>query len=282
MERIAQILSRRKKNNPVLIGEPGVGKSAIAEGLALRIKQRNVPRILFNKRIVTLDLASMIAGTKYRGQFEERMKAVLNELESNPDVILFIDELHTIVGAGNASGSLDASNMFKPALARGELQCIGATTLDEYRKHIESDGALERRFQKVLVEPTTPQETIEILHNIKSKYEDHHLVYYTDEAIKACVTLTQRYITDRCLPDKAIDALDEAEQESTYITLKFLKILFKWKSVLMNLMMKNESQFKNNPTKKLLNIEIYTKIWKNKSILQKQIGKKKSSLTVKK
>ena len=210
LERIAQILSRRKKNNPVLIGEPGVGKSAIAEGLALRIKQRNVPRILFNKRIVTLDLASMIAGTKYRGQFEERMKAVLNELESNPDVILFIDELHTIVGAGNASGSLDASNMFKPALARGELQCIGATTLDEYRKHIESDGALERRFQKVLVEPTTPQETIEILHNIKSKYEDHHLVYYTDEAIKACVTLTQRYITDRCLPDKAIDALDEA------------------------------------------------------------------------
>jgi ATP-dependent Clp protease ATP-binding subunit ClpC len=210
LERIAQILSRRKKNNPVLIGEPGVGKSAIAEGLALRIKQRNVPRILFNKRIVTLDLASMIAGTKYRGQFEERMKAVLNELEANPDVILFIDELHTIVGAGNASGSLDASNMFKPALARGELQCIGATTLDEYRKHIESDGALERRFQKVLVEPTTPQETIEILHNIKSKYEDHHLVYYTDEAIKACVTLTQRYITDRCLPDKAIDALDEA------------------------------------------------------------------------
>ncbi len=210
LERIAQILSRRKKNNPVLIGEPGVGKSAIAEGLALHIKQRNVPRILFNKRIVTLDIASMVAGTKYRGQFEERMKAVLTELESNPEIILFIDELHTIVGAGNASGSLDASNMFKPALARGELQCIGATTLDEYRKHIESDGALERRFQKVLVEPTTPQETIEILNNIKSKYEDHHLVYYTDEAIKACVTLTQRYISDRCLPDKAIDALDEA------------------------------------------------------------------------
>ncbi len=210
LERIAQILSRRKKNNPILIGEPGVGKSAIAEGLALRIKQRNVPRILFNKRIVTLDIASMVAGTKYRGQFEERMKAVLAELEANPDVILFIDELHTLVGAGNASGSLDASNMFKPALARGELQCIGATTLDEYRKHIESDGALERRFQKVLIEPTSPQETIEILNNIKGKYEDHHLVYYTDEAIKACVTLTQRYITDRCLPDKAIDALDEA------------------------------------------------------------------------
>ncbi|HOS15884.1 MAG TPA: ATP-dependent Clp protease ATP-binding subunit [Bacteroidales bacterium] len=210
LERIAQILSRRKKNNPILIGEPGVGKSAIAEGLALRIKQRNVPRILFNKRIVTLDIGSMVAGTKYRGQFEERMKAVLAELEANPDVILFIDELHTIVGAGNASGSLDASNMFKPALARGELQCIGATTLDEYRKHIESDGALERRFQKVLIEPTSPQETIEILNNIKSKYEDHHLVVYTDEAIKACVFLTQRYITDRCLPDKAIDALDEA------------------------------------------------------------------------
>lgn len=210
LERIAQILSRRKKNNPILIGEPGVGKSAIAEGLALRIKQRNVPRILFNKRIVTLDIASMVAGTKYRGQFEERMKAVLAELEANPDVILFIDELHTIVGAGNASGSLDASNMFKPALAHGELQCIGATTLDEYRKHIESDGALERRFQKVLIEPTSPEETIEILNNIKNKYEDHHLVIYTDEAIKACVYLTQRYITDRCLPDKAIDALDEA------------------------------------------------------------------------
>lgn len=210
LERIAQILSRRKKNNPILIGEPGVGKSAIAEGLALRIKQRKVPRILFNKRIVTLDIGSMVAGTKYRGQFEERMKAVLAELEANPDVILFIDELHTIVGAGNASGSLDASNMFKPALARGELQCIGATTLDEYRKHIESDGALERRFQKVLIEATSPQETIEILNNIKNKYEDHHLVYYSDEAIKACVSLTQRYITDRCLPDKAIDALDEA------------------------------------------------------------------------
>ncbi len=210
LERIAQILSRRKKNNPILIGEPGVGKSAIAEGLAIRIKERKVPRILFNKRIVNLDIASMVAGTKYRGQFEERMKAVLAELEHNRDVILFIDEIHTIVGAGNVSGSLDASNMFKPALARGELQCIGATTLDEYRKNIEADGALERRFQKVLVEPTSPEETVKILHNIKSKYEDHHLVRYTDEAIRACVTLTQRYITDRCLPDKAIDALDEA------------------------------------------------------------------------
>jgi ATP-dependent Clp protease ATP-binding subunit ClpC len=210
LERIAQILSRRKKNNPILIGEPGVGKSAIAEGLALRIMQRRVSRALFNKRIVTLDLASLVAGTKYRGQFEERMKAVLNELEKNNDVILFIDEIHTIVGAGGASGSLDASNMFKPALARGDLQCIGATTLDEYRQHIEKDGALERRFQKIMVEPTSPDETVEILHNIKEKYEDHHLVEYTAEAIKACVSLTTRYISDRCLPDKAIDALDEA------------------------------------------------------------------------
>ncbi len=210
LERIAQVLSRRKKNNPILIGEPGVGKTAIAEGLALRIVQRKVSRALFNKRVVTLDLASLVAGTKYRGQFEERMKAVLNELEKNQDIILFIDEIHTIVGAGNASGSLDASNMFKPALARGELQCVGATTLDEYRQYIEKDGALERRFQKVLVEPTTPAETINILENIKEKYEDHHLVKYTDEAIKACVQLTHRYISDRYLPDKAIDALDEA------------------------------------------------------------------------
>ncbi len=210
LERIAQILSRRKKNNPILIGEPGVGKSAIAEGLALRIVQRKVSRALFNKRIVTLDIASLVAGTKYRGQFEERMKALLNELEKTPDVILFIDELHTIVGAGGASGSLDASNMFKPALARGEIQCIGATTLDEYRQHIEKDGALERRFQKVLIDPTSADETIEILNNIKKKYEDHHLVNYSPEAIKACVSLTSRYVSDRCLPDKAIDALDEA------------------------------------------------------------------------
>ena len=210
LERIAQILSRRKKNNPILIGEPGVGKSAIAEGLALRIVQRKVSRALFSKRIITLDLASLVAGTKYRGQFEERMKAVLNELTKNEDIILFIDEIHTIVGAGNASGSLDASNMFKPALARGELQCIGATTLDEYRQYIEKDGALERRFQKILVDPTTPEETVNILENIKEKYEDHHLVKYTEEAIKACVHLTNRYISDRYLPDKAIDALDEA------------------------------------------------------------------------
>jgi len=210
LERIAQILSRRKKNNPILIGEPGVGKSAIAEGLAERIVNRQVSRALFDKRIVTLDLASLVAGTKYRGQFEERMKAVLNELEKNPDIILFIDEIHTIVGAGNASGSLDASNMFKPALARGEIQCIGATTLDEYRQYIEKDGALERRFQKVLVDPTNSDETIEILNNIKEKYEDHHLVKFTPAAIKACVSLTNRYVTDRYLPDKAIDALDEA------------------------------------------------------------------------
>ncbi len=210
IERVSQILSRRKKNNPILIGEPGVGKSSIAEGLALRIVQRKVSRVLFGKRVVTLDLASLVAGTKYRGQFEERMKAVMNELEKSPDVILFIDEIHTIIGAGGASGSLDASNMFKPALARGEIQCIGATTLDEYRQYIEKDGALERRFQKVIIEPASPEETLQILNNIKGKYEDHHNVTYTDEALKACVQLTARYITDRHLPDKAIDALDEA------------------------------------------------------------------------
>ena len=210
IERVSQILSRRKKNNPLLIGEPGVGKSAIAEGLAIMIVKRKVSRILFGKRVVTLDLASLVAGTKYRGQFEERMKAVMNELEKNDDVILFIDEIHTIVGAGGATGSLDASNMFKPALARGEFQCIGATTLDEYRQYIEKDGALERRFQKVIVEPTTVEQTIEILNNIKIKYEDHHNVTYTDEAIEACVKLTNRYMTERFLPDKAIDALDEA------------------------------------------------------------------------
>jgi len=210
IERVAQILSRRKKNNPILIGEPGVGKTAIAEGLALRIVQKKVSRILFNKRVVTLDLASLVAGTKYRGQFEERMKAVMNELEKSPNVILFIDELHTIVGAGGASGSLDASNMFKPALARGEIQCIGATTLDEYRQYIEKDGALARRFQMVMVDATSPEETIQILNNIKDKYEDHHNVIYTDAAIEGCVKLSDRYISDRFLPDKAIDVLDEA------------------------------------------------------------------------
>ena len=210
IERVSQVLSRRKKNNPLLIGEPGVGKSAIAEGLALRITQKKVARVLYNKRVVTLDLASLVAGTKYRGQFEERMKAVMNELEKNDNIILFIDEIHTIVGAGGATGSLDASNMFKPALARGEIQCIGATTLDEYREHIEKDGALERRFQKVIVEPTSVDETIEILQNIKDKYESHHNVNYTEEALVACVRLTNRYMSDRFLPDKAIDAMDEA------------------------------------------------------------------------
>ncbi len=209
IERVAQILSRRKKNNPVLIGEPGVGKTAIAEGLALRIVQRKVSRVLHDKRIVTLDLAALVAGTKYRGQFEERMKAVMNELEKAKDVILFIDELHTIVGAGGASGSLDASNMFKPALARGDIQCIGATTLDEYRQYIEKDGALDRRFQKIMVDPPSVDETIQILRNVKSKYEEHHNVLYTDEAIKACVYMSERYITDRFLPDKALDVLDE-------------------------------------------------------------------------
>jgi len=209
IERVSQILSRRKKNNPILIGEPGVGKSSIAEGLALRITQRKVSRLLFNKRVVMLDLASMVAGTKYRGQFEERIKALMAEMEKEPDVILFIDEIHTIIGAGGASGSLDASNMLKPALARGEIQIIGATTLDEYRKHIEKDGALERRFQKVTVDPATADETIQILNNIKDKYEQHHNVNYTEDAIKACVELTDRYLNDRFLPDKAIDALDE-------------------------------------------------------------------------
>ncbi len=210
IERVAQILSRRKKNNPILIGEPGVGKTAIAEGLALRIVQKKVSRVLFNKRVVTLDLASLVAGTKYRGQFEERMKAVMNEIEKSPDVILFIDELHTIVGAGGASGSLDASNMFKPALARGEIQCIGATTLDEYRQYIEKDGALARRFQVVMVDATSPEETLQILNNIKDKYESHHHVNFTQEALDACVKLSDRYISDRFLPDKAIDVMDEA------------------------------------------------------------------------
>ncbi|MDH6313702.1 ATP-dependent Clp protease ATP-binding subunit ClpC [Parabacteroides sp. PFB2-10] len=210
IERLAQILSRRKKNNPVLIGEPGVGKSAIVEGLALRITQRKVSRILFDKRVISLDMASIVAGTKYRGQFEERIKAILNELSKNPNIILFIDEIHTIVGAGSASGSMDAANMLKPALARGEIQCIGATTLDEYRKNIEKDGALERRFQKVIVDPTTAEETLQILKNIKPRYEEHHNVSYTDGALTACVKLTERYISDRNFPDKAIDALDEA------------------------------------------------------------------------
>jgi ATP-dependent Clp protease ATP-binding subunit ClpC len=241
IECVSQILSRRKKNNPLLIGEPGVGKSAIAEGLALRIIQKKVSRILYNKRVITLDLASLVAGTKYRGQFEERMKAVMNELEKNRDIILFIDEIHTIVGAGGATGSLDASNMFKPALARGEVQCIGATTLDEYRQHIEKDGALERRFQKVIVEPTSIDETIEILQNIRERYEDHHNVRYTDEALTACVSLTNRYISDRFLPDKAIDALDEAGSRVHIINMNVPKQILELEKKLEDVrVLKNE------------------------------------------
>ncbi|MCR9227544.1 MAG: ATP-dependent Clp protease ATP-binding subunit [Flavobacteriaceae bacterium] len=245
IERVSQILSRRKKNNPLLIGEPGVGKSAIAEGLALRIINKKVSRILYNKRVVTLDLASLVAGTKYRGQFEERMKAVMNELEKNDDIILFIDEIHTIVGAGGATGSLDASNMFKPALARGEIQCIGATTLDEYRQYIEKDGALERRFQKVMVEPTSVEETIEILMNIKGKYEEHHNVNYTDEAILACVKLTNRYMTDRFLPDKAIDALDEAGSRVHIVNMDVPKQILELESQLEDV-----RELKNSVVKK--------------------------------
>ncbi len=245
IERVSQILSRRKKNNPLLIGEPGVGKSAIAEGLALRIVERKVSRLLYNKRVISLDLASVVAGTKYRGQFEERMKAVMNEIEKNKDIILFIDEIHTIVGAGGAMGSLDASNMFKPALARGEIQCIGATTLDEYRKYIEKDGALERRFQKIIVEPTSIDETIEILNNIKHKYEDHHNVKYSKDAIKACVNLTDRYINDRNLPDKAIDAMDEAGSRVHITNMDVPKEIVDLENKLESVRLKKNSVVKN-------------------------------------
>ncbi|MBX2829364.1 MAG: ATP-dependent Clp protease ATP-binding subunit [Flavobacteriaceae bacterium] len=282
IQRVSQILSRRKKNNPLLIGEPGVGKSAIAEGLALRIVQRKVSRILYDKRVVTLDLASLVAGTKYRGQFEERMKAVMNELEKNDDIILFIDEIHTIVGAGGATGSLDASNMFKPALARGEIQCIGATTLDEYRQYIEKDGALERRFQKVLVEPTSVEETIEILQNIKEKYESHHNVTYTDDAIEACVKLTNRYMTDRFLPDKAIDALDEAGSRvhitNINVPEKILTIESKLEEVreLKNSVVKKqkyEEAAKLRDDEKNLEKELATaqEAWENESKLHKEM-----------
>jgi ATP-dependent Clp protease ATP-binding subunit ClpC len=282
IERVSQILSRRKKNNPILIGEPGVGKSSIAEGLALRIIQRKVSRILFNKRVVMLDLASMVAGTKYRGQFEERIKALMGEMEKNPDVILFIDEIHTMIGAGGASGSMDASNMFKPALARGEIQIIGATTLDEYRKHIEKDGALERRFQKVVVEAASPEETIEIIGNIKERYESHHNVTYTTEAIKACVDLTSRYITDRFLPDKAIDALDEAgsrvhisnivvPKEITDIEKNILDIKEKKNEVIRS--QKYEDAAKLRDTERQLNesLEKARKQWEDESSKNKQI-----------
>ena len=274
-------MSRRKKNNPLLIGEPGVGKSAIAEGLALRIVQRKVSRILYDKRVVTLDLASLVAGTKYRGQFEERMKALMNELEKNKDIILFIDEIHTIVGAGGATGSLDASNMFKPALARGEIQCVGATTLDEYRQYIEKDGALERRFQKVLVEPTSVEETIEILENIKEKYEAHHNVSYTKEALEACVKLTNRYMTDRFLPDKAIDALDEAGSRVHIINInvpkKILELEQKLEQVreLKNSVVKKqkyEEAAKLRDDEKNLEKELISQqeIWENDSKLHRE------------
>ncbi len=282
LERIAQILSRRKKNNPILIGEPGVGKSAMAEGLALRIIQRKVPRSLFNKRIITLDVASLVAGTKYRGQFEERMKAVLNEIEKNTDVILFIDEIHTLVGAGNASGSLDASNMFKPALARGELQCIGSTTLDEYRQYIEKDGALERRFQKVLIEPTSISESIEILNNIKSKYEDHHLVTYSPEAIEACVTLTTRYISDRHLPDKAIDALDESgarvhikninvPQEVLTLEADIEQIKLKKQEAISAQKYEEAASYRDNERGLLEKLELAKKRWDEDAKLHRQV-----------
>jgi len=282
IERVSQILSRRKKNNPILIGEPGVGKSSIAEGLALRIVQRKVSRLLFNKRIVMLDLASMVAGTKYRGQFEERIKALMAEMEKEPDVILFIDEIHTMIGAGGASGSLDASNMFKPALARGEIQIIGATTLDEYRKHIEKDGALERRFQKVTVEPATSEESIQILNNIKDKYEHHHNVTYTEDAIKACVELTNRYLTDRHLPDKAIDALDEVgarvhisninvPKEITDIEKKIVEIKDKKNDVIRS--QKYEEAARLRDVERQLNTELETarKAWEEEQKNHRQI-----------
>ena len=275
IERVSQILARRKKNNPVLIGDPGVGKSAIAEGLALRIIQRKVSRNLLNKRVVSLDMGSIVAGTKYRGQFEERMKAIIEELKKNPDVIVFIDELHTLVGAGGSSGSLDASNMVKPALARGEFQCVGATTLNEYRQYIEKDGALERRFQKVLVEPPTVEETIIILNNIKSKYEEHHNVEYTDDAILNCVKLTERYITDRNFPDKALDALDEAGSRSQLTQVKVPDSLVAHEKNLekateeKKLCVKKQdyegaAKFRDLERKIRANIEAETEIWEKK------------------
>lgn len=275
IERVSQILARRKKNNPVLIGEPGVGKSAIAEGLALRIIQRKVSKNLLNKRVMILDIGSVVAGTKYRGQFEERIKAILEELRKNRDIIIFIDELHTIVGAGGASGSLDASNMFKPALARGEIQCIGATTLNEYRTHIEKDAALERRFQKIIVDPPTPAETLTILKNIKIKYEDHHNVEYTDEAIEVCVRLTERYITDRNFPDKALDALDEAGSRAQLTQVKVPDTLLKLEENLektredkRGAVAKQDyeaaAKYRDLEKKITLNIELETKAWETK------------------
>ena len=281
LERIAQILSRRKKNNPILIGEPGVGKSAIAEGLAIRIVQHRVPRTLFNKRVVMLDIGSVVAGTKYRGQFEERIKGILNELSNNHDIILFVDEIHTLVGAGNANGSLDASNMFKPALARGELQCIGSTTLDEYRQYIEKDGALERRFQKILVEPTTPAETIEILNNIKPRYEDHHSVAYTPEAIEACVKLTDRYLSDRHLPDKAIDAMDEAgarvhiknidvPSEITELEKRLEEVRKDKKAAVAEQKFEEAGMYRNEEVKLIDRLEAAKKSWEDNTISHRE------------
>jgi len=275
IERVSQILSRRKKNNPVLIGEPGVGKSAIAEGLALRIIQRRVSKNLLNKKVISLDIGSMVAGTKYRGQFEERMKAIMEELRKNKDIIIFIDELHTIVGAGGSSGSLDASNMFKPALARGEIQCVGATTLDEYRTNIEKDGALERRFQKIIINPPTADETIEILKNIKEKYEEHHNVEYTEDAITNCVVLTERYITDRNFPDKALDALDEAGSRAQLVQVKVPDSLLKLEKNLETVVKDKKNsvskqdyeaaaKYRDLERKIKLNIELETKAWEKK------------------
>jgi len=282
IERLAQILSRRKKNNPILIGEPGVGKSAIVEGLALRITQKKVSRLLFDKRVISLDMASVVAGTKYRGQFEERIKAILNELSKNPNIILFIDEIHTIVGAGGATGSLDAANMLKPALARGEIQCVGATTLDEYRKNIEKDGALERRFQKVMVAPTTAEETLQILHNIKGRYEEHHNVKYTDDALEACVKLTDRYITDRNFPDKAIDALDETGSRMHISNINVPPVIEELEKELSNIVdMKTDAvkaqkyelaaSFRDKQRQLMLKLEQEETAWENQLKEQPQI-----------
>ncbi|CAG7580461.1 MAG: ATP-dependent Clp protease ATP-binding subunit clpA [uncultured marine phage] len=296
IERVSQILSRRKKNNPILIGEPGVGKSAIAEGLALRIIEKKVSRVLFDKRIVTLDLGSLVAGTKYRGQFEERIKSIMNEIQDNNQVILFIDEIHTIVGAGGTSGSLDASNMFKPALARGEMQCVGATTLDEYRQHIEKDGALARRFQKVMIEPTSPEDTITILDNIKDKYEEHHNVTYTDEAIAACVSLTNRYMSDRNLPDKAIDALDETgsrvhisnivvPKEITDIEKKIEKIKLEKSQVIKSQQYEQAAQLRDAEKQLTDQLEVEKEAWEEdlknnrKVVTEKEVAEVVSMMT---
>lgn len=265
IERIAQILSRRKKNNPILIGEPGVGKSAIAEGLAIRIVEKKVSRILFDKRVIALDMTAVVAGTKYRGQFEERIRSILNEMQKNPNIILFIDEIHTIIGAGSAPGSMDAANMLKPALARGEIQCIGATTLDEFRKTIEKDGALERRFQKVIVEPTTSEETLQILNNIKGKYEEHHNVIYTDAAIKACIDLTDRYITDRCFPDKAIDVLDEVGSRVHLINVNVPKEIEEQENLI------DDAKRKKNEAVKFQNYELAASFRDREKVLVAQL-----------